>query len=465
MSGTARRADLLTQDGLVLAGGDGMSERGFSRLLRACAMVVADGPGDPAAIHDHLAALLDPPHTQRFLRPLAGRLATLFAGHRPRWTEVRSFLGVDRPFHAAWRRHGLRAAGLAPAAVWRPHPGPPSAWKVPPWTTAAAVADALGCPVADLGWLAGGHPSRPLPAGQRHHYRYRWVAKARGGCRLIEEPKGWLKAMQRRLLRQHLDHIPVHDHAHGFVRGRGIRGFAAPHAGKAVVVRLDLADFFASVRGTRIIGLFMAAGHPERVARMLAGICCNRVPAAVLASRSDGRQTGGIAAALGDWHLPQGAPTSPALANAIAYRLDCRLAGLAAAGADYTRYADDLVFSGAREFAVGLEVFLIRANAIIIDEGFRVQAKKTRIMRASARQQVGGLVVNRQPACPRALRDALKAILYNCVKHGPTAQNREGVNDFRAHLAGRISWVTAHRPEQGRKLQDLFARIVWDDRR
>jgi hypothetical protein len=436
-----------------------MSGRLFTKLVRRCAQVVADSSGQAEPVHAALTAVLDLPSRQRFLRPLSRRLAAAFAaGPRPRLPAIERFLRGDAGFLRGWSTYGPRLRGPGPGAAMRPAAGRPAAWGVPQWTSAAAVAADLGCPVADLGWLAGGLPSRPLPPGQRHHYRYRWIAKATGGQRLVEEPKGWLKAIQRRLLRLHLDRIPVHPCAHGFVPGRSLHGFAAPHAGRYVVVRLDLEHFFTSVRGARVIGLFMAAGHPERVARLLAGLCCNRVPAAELA----GRDHDAVRELLADWHLPQGAPTSPALANACAYRLDCRLAGLArAAGASYTRYADDLVFSGDREFAVGLEIFLIRAHAVIIAEGFRLHRRKTRIMRASARQHVGGLVVNAGVHCPRRERELLEATLFNCVRHGPRTQDRDGHADFRAHLAGRISWVAQHHPVHAARLRELFAAIAW----
>ena len=94
-------------------------------------------------------------------------------------------------------------------------------------------------------------------------------------------------------------------------------------------------------------------------------------------------------------HLPQGAPTSPALANICAYRIDCRLTGLAeASGAVYTRYADDLAFSGGEDFERSAERFAIRAAAILLEEGFQVHHRKTRIMRQGVRQYLAGVVIN-----------------------------------------------------------------------
>ena len=157
--------------------------------------------------------------------------------------------------------------------------------------------------------------------------------------------------------------------------------------------------------------------------------------------------------------MPQGAPTSPALANLAAHRLDARLAGLArAAEASYTRYADDLVFSGGESFARSIARFPVHAAAIALEEGFAVQHRKTRVMRQGVRQRAAGVVINQKTNITRDDYDQLKAILYNCVRHGPSEQNRGGVADFRAHLAGRVAYVARLNPQRGEKLSRLFAR-------
>lgn len=161
-------------------------------------------------------------------------------------------------------------------------------------------------------------------------------------------------------------------------------------------------------------------------------------------------------------HLPQGAPTSPALANLVAFRLDARLhAAAAAVGATYTRYADDLAFSGDQAFAAGATRFRDLVQRVAASEGFELHPRKDRRMRRSARQRLTGLVVNARPAPPRDEFDRLKAVLHNCVRDGPASQNRAGVADFRAHLRGRVAWFEHASPARGAKLRASFERITW----
>ena len=163
-------------------------------------------------------------------------------------------------------------------------------------------------------------------------------------------------------------------------------------------------------------------------------------------------------------HLPQGAPTSPALANLCAYRVDCRLSGLAqAAGAAYTRYADDLAFSGGEGFERCVERFSAQSAAILFEEGFQVHHRKTRIMRRGVRQYLAGVVTNERVNVVRADFDRLKAILTNCVRHGPESQNREGHASFRMHLLGRVGFVEMVNPGKGARLRRIFEQIPWPE--
>jgi RNA-directed DNA polymerase len=103
----------------------------------------------------------------------------------------------------------------------------------------------------------------------------------------------------------------------------------------------------------------------------------------------------------------------------------------------------------------------VHVTAIALEEGFTVNTRKTRIMRAGVRQHLAGVVVNRHPNLNRSRLDRLKAILHNCVVHGPQGQNREGQADFRGYLAGSIAYVEMINPARGQRLRTLFDAIAW----
>ncbi|WP_237726846.1 reverse transcriptase family protein [Rhodococcus jostii] len=270
--------------------------------------------------------------------------------------------------------------------------------------------------------------------------------------------QGRLREVQRRILRSVLDRVPPHAAPHGYVRGRSVHTFAAPHAGHDVVVRIDLRAFFPSVSQTRVRAVFDALGYPNAVSRVLAGLCTTGTPPGVLAQLPFD-----AASRLRGAHLPQGAPTSPALANLAAYRLDRRLTGLARTHrACYTRYADDLAFSGT-ELAVDRLIHAV--GRIVADEGFSVHPAKTRIMRAHRRQHLAGLVVNTRPQAARAEYDDLRALLFNCARYAPDSQNRDGRTHFREYVYGRIARVGESNASRKRSLHALAARVDWADPR
>ncbi len=234
-------------------------------------------------------------------------------------------------------------------------------------------------------------------------------------------------------------------------------------------MRLDLEDFFASVAASRVYGIFRAAGYPEPVAHTLTALTTNALPVEEWASVARPRDSSLIGAhdrlgrRLATPHLPQGAPTSPALANLASFTLDRRLAALADTnGATYSRYADDLTFSGPRSLLRAAGWFRAMVAGLAREEGFMVNERKSALMTRAGRQRVCGVVVNEHPNVARAEYDELKAILHNAVRSGPSAQNRGGVADFRAHLLGRIAWVESLNPGRGERLRARFARIDWD---
>ncbi len=344
---------------------------------------------------------------------------------------------------------------LSPAPTQRPlAPG------IPRLDDTSALARALRCDVSTLLWLADAR--RYLgraEEGPLTHYRVRVRRKRRGGLRVLEAPKPRLKRAQRWVLDHILHALATHDAAMGFVPGRSVYDHAARHAGRALVVRVDLADFFPSVPAARVRHVFARAGYGDETTSVLTGLATHEVGLSRL--RAAGVAPTELAFShrqkLTVPHLPQGAPTSPALANLCARRLDARLEAAAArVGARYSRYADDLVFSGDATFARSARRFIDFATRIVLDEGFSPNYRKTRFMPAHDAQRVAGLVVNDAPRAPRAEVDRLEAMLFNASRRGLDAENRDAQPDFEAHLAGRIAWVSRGRPKRAARLRTLL---------
>src|SRR5262249_29935090 len=259
------------------------------------------------------------------------------------------------------------------------------------------------------------------------------VPKRSGGERVILAPKRELKALQRKVLAGILAGVPTSSPVHGFVRRRSTITNAQAHVGKQVVLKLDLKDFFPSITYPRVRGLFISLRYSFAVVSALALLCTEYEREAF---ERDGAT---YFISIGGRHLVQGAPTSPALANLVAARLDRRLNGLAAKhGFAYTRYADDLTFSGNNTDLV--HRIRVTTHYIATDEHFEINPAKTRIAHRSARQIVTGLVVNDAVATPRALRRRLRATLHNARSSGLAAQNRDGRANFAHYLQGLIAF-------------------------
>lgn len=341
-----------------------------------------------------------------------------------------------------------------------------TAGALPAIDSVVDLATMLDLDAGQLDWFADTkHWNRRARPGPLHHYRYEWRARPGRLPRLLEVPEQRLRRAQRTLLARVLALVPVNDAAHGFIPGRSAATGAARHVGADIVISLDLTTFFARVSAGRIYGTLRQSGFSESVAHTITGLCTNAVPPRVLAAMPPGGSADerfALRQALATSHLPQGAPSSPMLANLSIRRLDSRLTGWAsAAEAAYTRYADDLAFSGSGTLARRPDAFVRGVQRIIEDEGHSANPRKTRVKRQSVRQTVTGIVVNQHVNFGGADYDRLKATIHNCVIHGPEAQNRQRVDDFRAHLLGRISWVESLNASRGQKLREQFERIRW----
>ncbi len=256
-----------------------------------------------------------------------------------------------------------------------------------------------------------------------------------------------------------LSRAPVHPAAHGFLAGRSIVSNAAPHVGQAVVINVDLKDFFPSIALPRVRGVFRQLGYGKQVATTLALLCTESATETV---QVDGET---FHVAHGPRVLPQGAPTSSALTNILCRRLDARLQGAAARlGFRYTRYADDLTFSGdesVRELAAKL---LWCVRQIVVDEGFTPHPDKQEVMRSHARQSVTGIVDNEKPAVDRDTLRCFRAVLFQVEKDGPAGKQWNGNDNVLAALEGYAHFIRMVDADKGTPLlaRARAARAKWN---
>ena len=314
--------------------------------------------------------------------------------------------------------------------------------------TALDLAQAMDVSVSELRFLAFSRATAVVS-----HYVQFHVPKKSGGQRLISAPLPRLKKAQSWILQNVLDTQAVHPAAHGFVRGRSIVSNARPHVQADIVVNVDLKDYFPTVSYARVKGLFRSLGYSEALATVF-GLLCTEPRRQAL--RLDGRE---YHVAVDERVLPQGAPTSPAITNLMCRGLDQRfVAASKTLGFAYTRYADDLSFSGPGSSDVGK--LLRQVHYIVAGEGFVVHPDKTRVFRKPWRQEVTGIVVNERPAIQRSTLKRFRATLFQIDKDGPGGKTWGNSPDVIAAVEGFANYVAMVDPAKGKPLQDKARSLV-----
>ena len=259
------------------------------------------------------------------------------------------------------------------------------------------------------------------------HYQEFWMRKRSGGYRMISAPDKDLQAIQSTIYSRILSSVTiVHPAAVGFRCGRSVVDNAAPHLGKRYVLKMDIHDFFGSIRSPRVRQTFKKIGYPENVSKVLGALCCLHR------------------------HLPQGAPTSPALSNIVGYEMDRKLAALAAEyGLTYTRYADDLTFSGD---VFPKEQIIPQVKRIIRDEKFEPNHKKTHFMNQSSRKIITGVSVASgvKLTIPKSKKREIRKNVYFIMTKGLAEhQRRIGSHDpaYLKRLIGMLCYWRAIEPD------------------
>lgn len=291
------------------------------------------------------------------------------------------------------------------------------------------------------------------------------LRKKRGGFRIIHTPKEKIKYLQRWILHNILTKIPSHNSCKGFDPGQSIVGNAKIHTNADAILKIDLLRFYDSINEKRIYGLFKAIGYHSNLAVSLAKICTIMPDKLFLNSFKEKEENlkNSIVVINKDGLLPQGSPCSPKLSNLIAMNLDNRLSALAKKRTlCYSRYADDITFSGTLQSLSGLEKIVYR---IIRDENFFANHSKTKLLKRGAPFFVTGLSVNGQfVKVPKKLKTEIEHHLFHCIKNGVhnhlkvcNIQNR----NFKDWLLGKISFVNSIEPELGKRYFSQFSMIVW----
>jgi len=270
-------------------------------------------------------------------------------------------------------------------------------------------------------------------ASTHSHYERFEIPKRNGTMREIWAPRPKLKKAQRWVNQEITSQLLVHGAAHGFLAGRSIVSNATPHTDSKVIVKLDVENFFPSISWKRVKGVFRKAGYNEQVATLLALLCTESPRKAV---EHDGEN---YFIALGDRCLPQGAPTSPALTNALCLSMDRRLTGIANKyGWRYSRYADDLTFSCPKSKKKDPEIshLLGSVQRVMGEEGFKVKQEKTRVIHQGSNHSVTGLVVNEKgtPRVNRKLKRQMRAAIHN-LQQGKPLPEGESLSRLRGYAA------------------------------
>jgi retron-type reverse transcriptase len=292
--------------------------------------------------------------------------------------------------------------------------------RPPTITDLHGLAEKLGLPKFVL--------TRYIFQSDRYYKQFSIRKRSGSGYRTICAPSRQMKGIQRWILAFILRTVDLPSACTAFREGCSIARNAEPHVRKAFVFNADIQDFFPSITTRRVIGLFRSLGYGKEVAFGLARLTTYR-----------GR-------------LPQGAPTSPEIANLICRRLDSRLLGLCARrNWDYTRHCDDMTISGDG----GVDRESLKISTIVKDEGFRINARKTRAVRQHGRQLVTGLVVNDFVSVPRYLRGRWRAAFHQASLRPELFAHRA------SELKGYIGFLRMVRPHDPALLRykEIAARL------
>ncbi|MGG7145705.1 retron St85 family RNA-directed DNA polymerase [Clostridium butyricum] len=272
-------------------------------------------------------------------------------------------------------------------------------------------------------------------------YRKFEIPKKNGDMRKISEPLPSLKEIQYWILNEILNKIKVSKYAKAYIKGRSIKENARFHRNQKVVATLDIKDYFPSISVFKIIEVFEDIGYSKSVSVMLANLCCLNNS------------------------LPQGAPTSAALSNIVMKDIDDLIVKYTNLHKiRYTRYADDLTFSGDFNF----EELLRYVKKLFKKNGFKINSKKTRRFYRDQRQIVTGIVTNEKLQAPKEIRRNLRRDMYYIQKYGLNSHLEKvgnTKNNYLYHLLGIVNFILFVNPKDTDviKYKEILKKYILND--
>lgn len=311
------------------------------------------------------------------------------------------------------------------------------------------------------------------------HYREYAISKRGGGRRRIMVPEPRLMAVQRWIVREILRNRPVHDSSFAYARHSSIRKCAERHIGAGWLLKLDIHDFFESIPERSVYSVFRELGYQPLVSFELARLC-TRPWVAPPSARAEERKVKGFRRRGVELYrrpytgyLPQGAPTSPMLSNLVCRRLDQELTLLAASrGITYTRYSDDITFSGHPKSFCRTEVLSMidEVRVMLTRRNFRLHENKISIVPPGARKVVLGLFVD--GGSPRLsgkvrqrIRDHVRGIeVFGLASHA-AERKFDTVTGMINHVGGLLRFAHYIEPAFAdplrRRLDDSLSKQAW----
>lgn len=271
------------------------------------------------------------------------------------------------------------------------------------------------------------------------HYHLAAIPKRSGGTRELCVPDKLLKSIQRFILKEILVHLPASRYATAYFQNSKLKDNAAPHVGHRYLLKLDLSDFFGSIRFNMVFSAaFNTRFFPKQIGAVLTSLCCK-----------------------GDT-LPQGAPTSPVISNLVMKQFDDNFGSLCEAkGLNYTRYCDDITVSGDSSLYSAYR----KASRWLTGMGFEINERKTHFLSNANRQTVTGLTVNEKISIPSDYKRKVRQELYYAQKFGiENVIIHKGLADFiiggkadivkyKAYLLGKVNYILSIEPDNAYYVQ------------